>query len=422
MVFGTFHRWLYRGGRPNALARALNRGWAAIHSLGLFPNYMVTLEVMGRRSGRSISFPLAMVTLDDERYLVSMLGTEAAWVHNVRAAKGHATLRHGRTEHVVLEEIAIEKRARILKAYLRIAPGARPHIPIDRDAPLEAFETIAAQIPVFQVRSMKTVSKSHSSKSSVLPFFGLVLVLLVPFWILGEIRPVELLPGLPISALGAFTPAIAALILRYKSDGFSGFLRLLQRSFDFRRIKNKNWLIMIFLINPVIAISAYEIMRVTGVSLPPVEPWTLSVFPLFILIFIAALGEEIGWTGYATDPLVERWGTIPASLLLGGFWTVIHFIPLVQVHRSAEWITWWSLGTLSYRLIMVWLYTHTGKSVFSATLFHAMINLCWQLFPNSGSHYDPRIFGLITFAFAIALYAIERFLPRSKVRAAWHRL
>lgn len=157
MVFGLFHRWLYRGGRPNALARALNRGWAAIHSLGVFPNYMVTLEVVGRRSGRSISFPLVMVPLDGERYLVSMLGTEAAWVRNLRAVNGHATLRHGRTEQVLLEEIAIEKRARVLKAYLRIAPGARPHIPIDKDAPLEAFEAIVAQIPVFQVRSRKTL-------------------------------------------------------------------------------------------------------------------------------------------------------------------------------------------------------------------------------------------------------------------------
>jgi hypothetical protein len=157
MSFGSLHRWLYRGGRPNALARVLNRGWAAIHSLGIFPNYLVTLEVMGRRSGRLISFPLAMVLLEGERYLVSMLGTEAAWVRNLRAAHGHAILRHGRTEHVLLEEVAVEKRARVLKAYLRVAPGARPHIPISKDAPLKEFETIAAQIPVFRVSSTKTM-------------------------------------------------------------------------------------------------------------------------------------------------------------------------------------------------------------------------------------------------------------------------
>ena len=46
-------RWFYRGGRPNRLAMLLNRGSAAIHALGVAPNYLVTLEVPGRRSGRS---------------------------------------------------------------------------------------------------------------------------------------------------------------------------------------------------------------------------------------------------------------------------------------------------------------------------------------------------------------------------------
>lgn len=146
-----FHRWLYQGGHPNRLARILNWGWATLHSLGIAPNYMITLEVKGHRSGRTIAFPLAMVVIDDARYLVSMLGANSTWVRNVRAADGQAVIRHGRTEHVFLEEVPVEQRARILKVYLRRAPGARPHIPVDKDAPIEAFEAIASQFPVFQV-------------------------------------------------------------------------------------------------------------------------------------------------------------------------------------------------------------------------------------------------------------------------------
>jgi deazaflavin-dependent oxidoreductase (nitroreductase family) len=147
----SFKRWLYRGGRPNLLARVMNRGWAAIHALGVAPNYLVTLEVIGRKSGRTISFPLAMTVIDGQRYLVSMLGAEAAWVRNLRAADGYAVLRHGKTEQVRLVEVPVEKRAPVLKAYLKIAPGARPHIPVDKDAPVEAFELVAGQHPVFQV-------------------------------------------------------------------------------------------------------------------------------------------------------------------------------------------------------------------------------------------------------------------------------
>jgi len=40
----VFRQWMYRDGRPNWLARALNRGWAIVHSLGISPNYLVTLE------------------------------------------------------------------------------------------------------------------------------------------------------------------------------------------------------------------------------------------------------------------------------------------------------------------------------------------------------------------------------------------
>ncbi len=144
-------QWLYRGGRPNRVASVLNRGWAAIHALGVAPNYLVTLEVQGRRSGRTISLPLVMVVINGERYLVSMLGTEASWVRNVKAADGRATLRHGRHEEVRLEEVAVDRRDLILKAYLQRAPGARGHIVIDKDAPLTEFEGVSAQYPVFRV-------------------------------------------------------------------------------------------------------------------------------------------------------------------------------------------------------------------------------------------------------------------------------
>jgi hypothetical protein len=144
-------RWLYRGGRPGRLARLINRGFAVVHASGRAPVGWVTLEVVGRRSGRRISFPLVMTTLAGERYLVSMLGRDASWVRNVEAAAGHAVLHHGGAEAVRLEELAAENCAPVLKAYLQRAPGARPHLPVDVDAPIAEFEAIAGQFPVFRV-------------------------------------------------------------------------------------------------------------------------------------------------------------------------------------------------------------------------------------------------------------------------------
>ena len=150
----AFKRWLYRGGHPNQLAKILNHGWAFIHALGVAPNYLVTLDVAGRQSGKTISFPLAMVTVDGERYLVSMLGEDANWVRNVAAAGGCARLRHGKTEAICLVTVDVAQRPPILKQYLQVAPGARPHIPVDKDAPVAEFTKIAAQYPVFRVEQL----------------------------------------------------------------------------------------------------------------------------------------------------------------------------------------------------------------------------------------------------------------------------
>lgn len=148
-------RWMYRGGHPNKLTKIVNRGWAIFHSLGIFPDYLVTLEVVGRQSGKIISFPLALTVMNGERYLVSMLGEETNWVRNVRAAKGKARLIHGISEQVLLEEVDASQRAPVLKKFLRLAPGARPHIPVSKDAPITEFEKIAVKYPVFRVKTIE---------------------------------------------------------------------------------------------------------------------------------------------------------------------------------------------------------------------------------------------------------------------------
>jgi len=146
-------RRMYRGGHPGALARAMNRLSAIQFAAGfLSPAAAVTLEVRGRRSGRAISFPLVIVEEHGERYLVSMLGQDANWVSNVRADGGSAALlRRGHREAVHLLEIEPADRAPILRRYLALAPGGRPHIPVDRHAPLADFDRIAADFPVFRV-------------------------------------------------------------------------------------------------------------------------------------------------------------------------------------------------------------------------------------------------------------------------------
>lgn len=150
-------RWMYRGDRPNAIARAMNAVMARQHASGLAPRSWVTLEVRGRRSGRVVTVPVVVTEVDGARYLVSMLGEAANWVRNARAAGGEATLRRRGREPVRLVEVDVADRAPILRRYLQVAPGARPHLPVPRTAPLADFAAIAPDYPVFRVeRSHRT--------------------------------------------------------------------------------------------------------------------------------------------------------------------------------------------------------------------------------------------------------------------------
>lgn len=165
MAFWMPRTWyravLYPGGRPNAISRRLNSLSAWAGSRGVAPSLMVTLETKGRRTGKTLRVPMVVAEVGGERYLVSMLGENSDWLRNVRASNGEAVLSHGVIEKVRLEEVAVAERAPILKAYLKRAPGARPHFDIGIDASIE-FERVAPRYPVLRI------CRSEETKSSPL--------------------------------------------------------------------------------------------------------------------------------------------------------------------------------------------------------------------------------------------------------------
>lgn len=151
--------------RMSRKERVLAWVWCRLVSLGLVPARFsgdppigpLALETIGRRSGLRRSFAVTWIELDGDRYLVSMLGEESAWVHNVRAAGGLATVRRGRRRQVRLEELPVEERSRVLQAWLRrtgVSSVPPKYLGVDRDAPIEAFETLAPRWPVFRMRHL----------------------------------------------------------------------------------------------------------------------------------------------------------------------------------------------------------------------------------------------------------------------------
>ena len=247
---------------------------------------------------------------------------------------------------------------------------------------------------------------------SPLVFFGLVFVLALPFYVLGAFVERSLMPGLPIAALAIVCPALAAIILVYRAEAWAGVRGLLKRGFD--PIRPAAWLLPILLIMPLVMVASFAVQRLMGVPVPDPQLNLVSAVVLCLLFFAAAYCEELGWSGYATDPLIARFGVLGAGLILGGVWALYHYVPLAQAHRSIGWIAGWSIGTVATRVMIVWLYSRTGASVLTATLFHMIINLTWQMFPIQGSFYDPRVTGPLSALAAVALIAGSRWWPGSR--------
>ena len=99
---------------------------------------------------------------------------------------------------------------------------------------------------------MRANLDSECSLTRLPVFFLLVLALSIPFWLIGGATDLQLIPGLSVSALMGFCPMLAALILVYREGGVAAARALLGRSFDFRRIKSKRWLVptLLFKVDP----------------------------------------------------------------------------------------------------------------------------------------------------------------------------
>ena len=247
---------------------------------------------------------------------------------------------------------------------------------------------------------------NRSTEKLLLTYGLLVFTLSIPIWVIGGLTGLELMPGLPFGALMTFCPMIAALILVYRERRLAGVTGLLKRSFDLRRIESKVWYLPVVLLMPVVMFLSYWVMRLLGLPLPTPEISLLSGLTLFPIFFVAALGEELGWSGYIIDPMQERWGALRASIILGVIWAAWHVVPFVQVPRSPVWIVSQCLFLVAVRVLHVWLYNNTGKSVFGQAVFHAMLNVSWQLFPNNGSHYNPHIAALAVVMIAVLVAVV----------------
>lgn len=230
---------------------------------------------------------------------------------------------------------------------------------------------------------------STASNRSPLKFFLIVYGLSIPLWIIETFIDVKGLPlDIPVTDIvAAFTPLIAACLLVYKEEGRPGIKKLFRRIFDFARITKWIWYILVIFLPFIMYFLVYIVIYITRLPLPFNFQIQFSTIPVLLLFFfLGAVAEETGYMGYAIDPMQRRFNALCAGIVMGIPWAVWHYPSIIQQGHNATWIAWGTLGTVAVRVLIVWIYNNTGKSLFACILFHTMMNLGRPLFPKDESH------------------------------------
>jgi uncharacterized protein len=224
---------------------------------------------------------------------------------------------------------------------------------------------------------------------SPLKFFLILFGLSIPLWIIDTMIDAKRssLDFSIMDMVAAFIPLIAATILVYKEEGITGIKRLYKRVFDFNKIEKKVWYVPIIFLPFFMYFLIFSIIYLIKLPLPSsfYMPFSSILF-LFLLFFIGAIVEEIGYMGYAIDPMQDRFGALKTAIFIGIPWAIWHYPSIIQQGHNATWIAWGTLGTVAVRVLIVWIYNNTQKSLFACILFHTLLNLGRVLFPKDATH------------------------------------
>lgn len=189
--------------------------------------------------------------------------------------------------------------------------------------------------------------------------------------------------------IGAFAPMMAAITLVARESGWKGTKAFLGQALDFR-IKSV-YLVIALALPLLIHAIAHYLALVVGLDVAktlipteiPVAPIVLAIPTFILMLVIGGEQEEFGWRGYAQEPLQEKIGVIPASLVIGVIWGIWH-LPLWfmagDLHSAYSFLAF-VIMTTSISIVYAWLYNSSGKKLIVVMFFHAMNNTAAPLLP-----------------------------------------
>lgn len=124
--------------------------------------------------------------------------------------------------------------------------------------------------------------------------------------------------------------------------------------------------------------------------------FTSGVFPVWFLLIMAPVFEELAWHSYGTDSLRSRFNLFNASLIFALFWGIWH-LPLAFIHGYYQsnlvesgllHALNFPISIIPFVLLMNWLYYKTHRNIFVAIVFHITAGYFNEIF---ATHPDSKI-------------------------------
>jgi membrane protease YdiL (CAAX protease family) len=195
-------------------------------------------------------------------------------------------------------------------------------------------------------------------------------------------------PRFVLAVMGMLTgPTIASVLLTMLLSGRAGLRDLLGGLLQWR--VNAKWYVVALLTAPLLTgVVLFALSLVSSVFVPPIITAANKAAVLLPALGVAltTVLEEIGWTGFATPRLRQRYRIFTTALIVGVLWGVWHLLQIfwvgytssAEVHLTLYLPLYFvfAVATLTaYRVLMVWVYDRT-ESLLVATLMHGSYAAC----------------------------------------------
>jgi len=204
------------------------------------------------------------------------------------------------------------------------------------------------------------------------------------------VREIYRITGGILGILGVIAPMIAAFAMMLPDPELRK--DLYRRIFSVKSVKPLYIFITLFLML-ISILAAQGISLLFGYSIEQFAfaksfSFSYSLFPAWVMLFLAPLLEELAWHSYGTDCLRARFSLFVTSMIFAVYWALWH-IPLSfikdyyhsnLVETGAIYSINFMISIIPFVLIMNWLYYKTDRNILVPIVFHITAGFFNEIF------------------------------------------